>query len=93
MPPQIGGFPGVRFDQRDLDLGAHRRHHQSGEAGAGAQIDEFLRVYRDQELKLGRIEDVPGPDVFQGGLADQVYRLVPANQVVGHGLEPVPCFT
>jgi hypothetical protein len=49
--PEIAAFP-----QED-------RQNQAREAGAAAQIDQTGRLRRDQVGKLGRIPDVPAPDI------------------------------
>ena len=86
-------LPGIRFDQRDVQIRPHRRHHQAGESTPAAQIGEGFRPFRDQDGELGRIQDVADPDTFYGGPADQVDSFLPADQRIDQSLELVACFT
>src|SRR5476651_2314923 len=55
---QEGRFPGVRLDQRDVEVRAQRRHDQPGKTSATAQIRQGFRPVRDQPLELGGIQDM-----------------------------------
>jgi hypothetical protein len=90
---QEGRFPGVRLDQRDVEVRAQRRHDQPGKTSATAQIRQGFRPVRDQPLELGGIQDMATPYVLHRGPADQIDGLLPALQSTDQRFEPTPCFT
>jgi hypothetical protein len=89
---QKGAFPRVGFDE--LDPGhPHDRQHQPGEPGAAAEINEALRVGRNMEAELRRIEEMPAPRVDESAGGDEVDAPRPRAEQRRIGLEPRQCFT
>ena len=87
------GLTGIDLDQRDVEIRSQGRQDQAGKATAAAQVGKASGLGRDKGGKLGRIEDMPGPDVLDCGPADQIDRLLPFDQGLDQGLELIECFT
>ena len=69
------------------------RQHETGKAGAGAEIGQGSGVLGNEGKKLGRIKKVPAPEVFQGRVRHQIVDRVPMAQQVGIEDQPSKCFT
>ena len=90
---QERGFPGIRLDQHDIEVGAQRRDDQSWETGTAAEVDQLLRLRRQVRNHLRGIEDMADPDVVDRRWPDEVDRLLPLQEDFDIGLELAPCFT
>src|SRR5690349_10475571 len=84
---QKGAFARVGLDK--LNLGhAGDRQHETGEAGAAAEIDEALRRGRNVREELDRIEEMAAPEIAERVDADEVYPRRPADEEPGVGFKP-----
>ena len=97
-PELAGGFAKehglalVAFDQMDVGH-AKQRQDEAREAGAAAEVDKGAGARWQKRPELGRVEEMPAPDIVQGLGADQVDRLLPFDETRGVGLEAGLCFT
>lgn len=54
-------FPGIGFDEGDIEVGTHCCDHQAWKATSASEIGEGLGLGRDLTHDLGRIQDVALP--------------------------------
>ena len=90
---QESGFPRVRFDQDDIEIGAGGCHDQPGETSPAAEIRQGPRACRDVGQELRRIEDMAAPNVVDRSRPDQVDGLLPFQENFNIGLQLPLCFT
>ncbi len=90
---QIGRFAGIGFDQSHAQVGAQGRQDEPGKPGTTAQIDHCCGLWRDQGNELGRIENMPVPNVLERRRPDEIYGPLPFLEGSHHGIQPTECFT
>ena len=86
-------FLGGGLMQGDGEVRPHRRQHQAGKAGTGAQIGQAAGGFGDQGDQLGGIPEMPPPKVGQGASGHQIMPGIPVLQQIGIKLQPGQCFT
>ncbi len=88
-----GRFPGIGFDEGDVEVGTHCRDHQARKATSASEIGEGLGLGRDLTHDLGRIQDVALPGALQGVSSHQVDGLLPSFQSLDESFQSGSCFT
>ena len=70
-------------------MAAGNRQHQSGYARAAAEVGQGKGAGREQRQELDGIEDMAGPDLLGGRGSDQVDSLLPGEQQIDIGFQPL----
>lgn len=69
------------FQKDHLQFGANNLQYETGETGAGADIDPAFSLHRLQQgQRSQRIQKVFGEDLPVASEAGEINRTVPANQ-------------
>lgn len=87
-------FLGGGFEQgHSCFVPQHFCQDQPRKPGSGAQVRDRSDLCGDQGRQLGRIPEVPPPQVFQRPSRNQIMAGVPVFEQPCIGLQPGQCFT